>query len=278
MHTQAVDAQKHNSSVNVELFYSIKRRYNNIPDFMSEGKPLHKNQKVYESPGILGQLYRALNEDINVEELIDVEYNYKILRKYEMDENLLGNFNIRKFLAQIYETIVRPMANEIRHIMIDKNLTSETDLYNTSSEFSKLVSSNDEAVNVKQDIRGIIEDVRTKYKEILIKLQNRYLKSSRYRALKHKQGNHDIESSINDALKFATYYHREFYRKLSPEFRNNKYFRKFVSLISREKIFNPISIGSFKRIVTTKFCDSNEVSKVVNQSQIYSPYFLLSNY
>lgn len=164
MHCQAVDGQKHNSQVNSDEFFRIKKKHKGMPDFLAEGKPIGRFTKPYKSPGILGMMHRALKDEIDIDELIKEEYNIKILKKYEIEESLKTNGHIREHLKPIYVRIVKPMVEDIRRLMIERNMVSETDIYNSSCEFAKLVSLTDEAYKLKDEIRMLIYEIKEKFR------------------------------------------------------------------------------------------------------------------
>ena len=109
MHCQAVDGQKHDTEIDVNKFYKIRSKFKDIPDFMAEDKPLRNNQRIYKSPGVLGQMYRNLRFQIDIEEIVEFEYALRIRREYKLERSLFVNFNkISIHLAPVYENIVRP--------------------------------------------------------------------------------------------------------------------------------------------------------------------------
>ena len=146
---------------------------------MAEGKPMRKKNHFYKSPGVLGKMYRALKQEINIDEIIKIEYDLKIIKKYKLGKDMLNDFKIFKHLAAIYVKVVKPLTDEIKNLMIEKKIISESDLYTSGCELSKLASTRDEEFSIRTDIRMIIKQLKEKYQEILQKYQLDFIKRSK---------------------------------------------------------------------------------------------------
>ena len=65
-------------------------------------------------------MYRALQQKINIDDIIKVEYDLKISRKYRLDKDLFDDYNIFRHLKEIYTKVVKPLTNDIKSLMIEK--------------------------------------------------------------------------------------------------------------------------------------------------------------
>ena len=94
----------------------ISKEYDKIPDY-KEGrdKKIHPS-KFYESPGILGRLYRSLKKhqkhELLISDLYYIEYKTKIARKYNFNQKLYQS--ISEFSKIIYTEVVKPMSRELK--------------------------------------------------------------------------------------------------------------------------------------------------------------------
>ena len=85
MHSKAVDFQKHGEMLDVEKFNEIQRAHQGERvDFMCHNNKNVKKSAVKKSPGVLGQMYRALKDNIDITDFLQVEYNYKIDWNYKL--------------------------------------------------------------------------------------------------------------------------------------------------------------------------------------------------
>ena len=127
MHSLAVDFQKHGVLLDIDQFDLLKIKYKSMVDFMWYGRKHFKRKQVIESPGVLGQMHRDLKKEIKQEELLRYEYDWKVLRNYQMPTFNEFGIKIWKHFVYLYENIVKPYNNDIKTLMIEKNLCTESD-------------------------------------------------------------------------------------------------------------------------------------------------------
>ena len=156
MHSKAVDFQKHGELLDIDRFNEIQEKCNTHVDFMSADKKLVRKGQIVESPGVLGKMFRALKENIDINDFLKVEYKYKIQNDYKLWSKLTSNKAICKYLPFAYRDIVKPYNEQIHKIMEEKNLFTEWDIFNVNWAFSNLVNSRDEASNHSSDIDLIL--------------------------------------------------------------------------------------------------------------------------
>ena len=171
MHSKAVDFQKHGELLDIDRFNEIQEQFNSHVDFMSADKKLIRKGQIIESPGVLGQMFRALKENIDINDFLVIEYKYKIKREYKLEKSLTKNKSIWDFLPIVYTNIVKPYNEQIRKIMSEKSLFTECDIFNVNWAFTNLVNSRDEASNHSSDIELILNGLYEHFKyEIIDKL------------------------------------------------------------------------------------------------------------
>jgi len=80
-----VDFAKHGECVSKEEYEGIEKLIDEWPDFFE--KPW---KKIRKSNGILGKLFRDINNEKAVEELLRVDWLHSIKLQYTLDEKILG--------------------------------------------------------------------------------------------------------------------------------------------------------------------------------------------
>lgn len=157
MHSKAVDYQKHGEMLDVELFSKIKDENQFFVDFMSQDMKLVKKNKIVESKGVLGQMYRSLKENIDHKDFLLVEYKYKIERDYDMPKDCMDDPKICPHLVFLYKNVVLPYSYEIHKIMEEKSLFTESDIFNINCAFSNIINARDEKHGHEDDIEIILQ-------------------------------------------------------------------------------------------------------------------------
>lgn len=160
MHSKAVDYQKHGEMLDVDRFNELQRENNFKVDFMSQETKLIKKNQIKESPGVLGQMFRALKGNIDQKDFLKIEYDLKIMRDYKLSPDVLQDKRICEHLCFIYKNVVVPYCQEIRKIMEEKNLFTESDIFNVNCAFSNIINSRDEKYGHEADIELIIQGLQ----------------------------------------------------------------------------------------------------------------------
>ena len=150
--------------------------------------------------------------------------------------------------------------------MIDKKITSESDLYNSHCELSRLISNKEEAFTVRNEIRILMNELKDTYSEILSNYQKNF------------DGETKISYFVNQALKFSTYYDLEHYSSLGSMIRRNECFREFNTLVKRQPNRTVIAFKKYRNILESKFIDIKDVANIVKQTKIFTPYWLLTDF
>ena len=172
MHGLAVDNLKSDKQVNFQTFMKLKKQYDILVDFMYFEKDPPQHKYVVQSPGILGTLFRDIKNGIDREELYEIEYVIKIAKEYDLDPLLYEIPEIFSHLEFMYSEIVLPFSQEIRALMVENNLVSEGDLFNSTCEFSSLWWRRDDAFELQKEISIIFEEMKEKYLEVIKEYQN----------------------------------------------------------------------------------------------------------
>ena len=149
----------------------LKRKYDFLVDFMYVDRNPPRYRKVIKSPGILGTLFRDIKDDIDIEDLYELEYEIKIAKEYDLDPFLYEIPEIFTHLEFIYSEVVIPLSEEIRLLLIDNNLVSEGDIFNSTCEFSSLVWRGDDAFQLHKDLSLLFEEIKERYHLIVKEYQ-----------------------------------------------------------------------------------------------------------
>ena len=126
-----VDFAKHGATVPpraVEEMDSLIKKY---PDFMNSNKT-----GTYESPRLLGQMYRDIDMEGKHINCLRVEWKSSINFEYSLHPVFVGKLkHYHPYLSNIHRTIVEPMRKEIAAMMLDYHLLNEGELFCTDSSF-----------------------------------------------------------------------------------------------------------------------------------------------
>lgn len=85
MQSVAVDFAKHGESIDGNLLEQYDRLVVEWPDFFEKN-----NKEMRISEGILGQMYRDINNEVPMANLIQFDYEKSIKRQYNLDARILG--------------------------------------------------------------------------------------------------------------------------------------------------------------------------------------------
>ena len=266
MHSKAVDFQKHGEMLDIEEFESLKRENNYNVDFMSHGKKNIKKNQIVESTGILGKMYRQLKDDMDQDELLKLEYEYKIQRNYSAALYANGNLEICEHLLWLYKTVVKPYNDEIRQIMIEKGLSTESDIFNSNCAFTNMVNSRDEMYGHQDDIEMLMNEFEDRFKYGFIKGYKSDIGLKKCKCL-------------SEAIKFVTYFdlsHLE-QKELEP-YKDNDCFQKFVEELKVEQEkenLEPLDYEEYKKIVCSGYTEELELKEIIDRVKILSAWWIL---
>lgn len=125
-----------------------------------------QDKLVISSPGILGILHREIKIDVNNEEIHKLEYKTKILKEYTLSSKFFED-DICKHFPFLYQRVVKPYNSFVRNLLLENNIVSEGDLFNSTCEFSNLASSRDDSVQIHHSLSILFEKVKEEYKQII---------------------------------------------------------------------------------------------------------------
>ncbi|CAI2372025.1 unnamed protein product [Moneuplotes crassus] len=279
MHCIAVDSAKSDHQIKVEVFKEIQNKYPRFVDFLYFDSKPGKNKKVSKSPGILGILHRKIKVDIDNEELYLLEYQTKILKDYQLDSQLLQNDAICKHLSFIYQKVVIPFNSFIRSILLENNLVSEGDLFNSTCEFSNLTFRRDDAIQIRQSLSMLFDKVKEEFNQVIkdYQLDNFVTIGVEEAKLQHIE-QFEMLPELSCTLKFLAYFNHKHYSQVKLLF-NNEDFDEFWEFYLQETDIetDPINYSSYKRIAKSTYNEEDELSSVLSQSQIFSSWWLLTS-
>ena len=268
MHSLAVDFQKHGELLDIDQFSILKVRYSFMVDFMCFDRKHFKRKTVIESPGVLGQMHRDLKKEIKQEELLKVEFNWKILRNYSFLETFTAGPEICWHFEFLYLNIVRPYNKDIKTLMIEKNLWTESDIFNKNWTFSNMVSQRDEMYGHQADIEMIMMNIEDKYRFSILKDYKTQLNIKRN------------SNDISQALKFVSYFDLKHLDDPHIEkFSKEEGFINFVKILQEDESkykFEQLSFDNFQRIISSNYAEEDEIIEVVEQTKILSAWWFLT--
>ena len=138
----AVDFAKHGEPVSKGETWEIEEQIKAWPDFFEKS-----NQRMYESQGILGQLYREISNREAMEKLIQFDYEMAILCLYELDLRIVNqtkNMTLMcSYLQEAYLEIVKPMNEELKKLMLKMNFGCEAEIFASDLRFKMFDDSDD---------------------------------------------------------------------------------------------------------------------------------------
>jgi hypothetical protein len=274
MHSKAVDFQKHGEMLNVDRFNEIQRENNINVDFMVQEQKTIKKSKVKKSPGVLGQMHRALKDSIDLSDFLNLEYKYKFKRNYPLPVDVLGYPKIWEHFWYIYEHVVYPYNLEIHKIMVEKNLFTESDIFNINTAFSNIVNKTDEKYGHEADIESILFNLK---EQLRYDVLDNYIKEVKLKGKTRKQA----ESEVYTALKFVSYFelHHEEESKLGDYLEQDGY-KQFVKIKERENSVKEeiIKFDEYNSIVgRLGLIEEVELEKIIKHTKILSAWWYLTS-
>ena len=72
-----------------------------------------------------------ITTEISKNNILKLEFISKIKRDYSYDQSLVSNPSMLKYLPFAYSKIVQPMREEIRQMMFEMHIASESDIIGT---------------------------------------------------------------------------------------------------------------------------------------------------
>ena len=120
------------------------------------------DRKQRESDGVLGQLYKQVKdkEQEAIDAFIRQDYEKSILLDYNLDEKHVEYAkqypDILKHLKLLYNEIVNPMDERLKHIVIKLGICSESEIFASNLEFR---------VFQNQEYQQLIKTKRAKKRE-----------------------------------------------------------------------------------------------------------------
>lgn len=131
----AVDFAKHGECVSPKDFEGVQQLLDKWPDFF-EKSPQYK---VRISSGILGKLYREINNTKAQVQFMKNEFKFSIKLKYTLDLKILKMAThpliMHAYLPELYTKVYVPFERALRSIMISFKVANEGELYGTDLRF-----------------------------------------------------------------------------------------------------------------------------------------------
>jgi RNA-dependent RNA polymerase len=206
----AIDAPKHGNFVRMEDFQKNDLLIKTFPDFLEVGS------FCYESPGVLGQLYRLINENEFIQQFEMNEYTYNYLEDYLIDTRFISA-GCHKYVNEAYQIYVN-YSNEVKNCMKNYRYMTETEFFISENFYdkkqNKKIRQNDNCIEVNS--------LRDKYKSIIL---------SSFK----KNINRDIASAIY----LVTYLNDLSYITYIQQFKNNSYYNQLIDRMIQDKRINP---------------------------------------
>ena len=154
---QEIDASKTGNFIEFSLLKSKNLLLNNKPDFLVNG---NINRKViYESPGILGKLYRAINKDYYFEQFRINFFKKAIRRDYEINLNYITK-NCFQYLKDAY-SIYNNYKINLCNLMKRYNFCTESELFFNIKIFKNNRGNRGKADSYILELRKLIDDTYT---------------------------------------------------------------------------------------------------------------------
>lgn len=152
----SIDAPKNGNFVRMKEFYENSLILKQYPDFLD-----NHSFPAYESPGILGQLYRLINIEEYLQKFEYNEFIYNYLEDYIIKEEFISN-NCHFYVTSAYH-IYNKYQNEIKNLMNLSQVLTETEFFLCENlhdkKRNKQFKQNDyfsEINNLKENYRNMI--------------------------------------------------------------------------------------------------------------------------
>lgn len=261
MHSKAVDLPKHGDLIDVGKFNSIQRRNRGFVDFICYNKK-SKWKKIKESAGVLGKMFRDAHEEFDQVDLMELEFKFKIQRDYSLPDDLFQNTGYLDHLEFVYLNIVNPYNIEIKNLMHDKFLLTESDVFDANWQFTKISLSQNEKYSYRQQTEMILSKIQSEYKRV----KWDYIS---------KVGHED---NIHKAIYFACYFDSKHLE--DPKVKalsSNDGFIRFMKLYNRnEWVADRLTLEQFKRILSSDRLEIDKFNRLLAQTKILSLFWMVS--
>jgi hypothetical protein len=100
------------------------------PDFLEKPDMIQ-----YETKTVLGKIFRRLKDEGKMKS-VKKEYDFSIDYLYKLNTHFIRDKKeFSKHVSQVYHSIVWPFAQDIKLLLMDNQLLSETDLFCTDYHF-----------------------------------------------------------------------------------------------------------------------------------------------
>ncbi len=177
----AIDAPKHGNFIKLEDFRINGLELNEYPDFLEN--PAYKK---YESPGVIGEIYRLINQDEYIEKFDKNEYYFNYLEEYLIELNFVSDKAV-KYTTKAYD-IYQQYVKDVKELMISAKSLTETELFLSENLYEKKINKNYKL----NDPRQKLDQLKEKY---LVTIYNTFLTN----------GKKEIDFDIASAFYMVTY-------------------------------------------------------------------------
>jgi hypothetical protein len=170
--------------------------------------------------------------------------------------------------------VVYPYNLEIHKIMVEKNLFTESDIFNINTAFSNIVNKTDEKYGHEADIESILFNLK---EQLRYDVLDNYIKEVKLKGKTRKQA----ESEVYTALKFVSYFelHHEEESKLGDYLEQDGY-KQFVKIKERENSVKEeiIKFDEYNSIVgRLGLIEEVELEKIIKHTKILSAWWYLTS-
>ena len=209
---QEIDAPKNGNFIDIETLKEEGLLMKKRPDFLSNGMCCKK--KTYESPGILGKLYRKIDKKKIYNNFRINFFEKAIRRNYSINNNLITK-NCFKYLCNAY-SIYDNYKKKICNLMRKYNFCTESELFLNLRVFKN-----------NRGYRGKADSYNIELKNIMEYISNLIMN-------KFKIINEDVSSAIYivaSYINLKSVYEKQVY--FSNDYEEN--FAKLMSIFEKEK-------------------------------------------
>ena len=154
------------------------------------------------------------------EDTLRREFEYGILHKYPLLPWVYKNKRALQVIAQyvdeVYEQIVAPMTNAIKHLMKDFVILNESELLSAEMKFlrsdkdiqDKFIGDMNDKYDVIENRNQALEELKRKFQSVMYDIVNRYYASD-VKAKDLTKKKDQMKVRIAYTIYFATYFHPE---------------------------------------------------------------------
>ncbi len=202
----SIDAPKNGNFVRMKEFYENGLILKQYPDFLD-----NHSFPSYESPGILGQLYRLINIGDHLEKFEYNEYLFNYLEDYIINEDFISK-NCHNYVVPAYH-IYNKYQNEIKNLMNLSQVLTETEFF------------------LCENLHDKKRNKQYKQNDFFTEINN--LKEN-YRNLIFNTFNNDINFDVASAFYIVTYLNEKSIKMYYDIFMTN-HFKELIQLMVRDK-------------------------------------------